>query len=499
MFSRQFALKLAVMATVFTPIAFSQSYGTDVQAAGIKADGSTNDTPALQKLINSNLSGTFYFAPGTYKLHNSGVNTPGLELSGFSGSIIMAKGASFACDTASTNSGQCIWVVSSNGASFQNLTITYTNAGSLPLARTSSTGNALLVENSSNISFLNTTIVGSSGSGIWNTNSTNISYNGTTTISNTTADGLHFENVGSGTVANLITNLTGDDALGVTNIAASNPNCGLTVASAQITNSRSRGIAAVGACTAVFTNVVINGTANSALAANQDTTISSRVTSNITFNNVVASNVGTVSSTIGGNKYCIDIGASNYVTAFNVTCNGSKDDGVFVYANANNAVVQDVVLNTPGNNGFQTGGATNVSFIDDQAIGAVNNGFDIESGTNVTLRNCQARNSGGYGFYHSRSSNVTESGIVSQDSATTGASHRAWWAESMSGPINVSGLTVVDDRSAAEGYILGDYNLGGHALVVNSLVFQIAHGSGTVQKNDSSASYYMYGQTGQEW
>lgn len=500
MASKASLLLFALLVFLSGTIAQAQiAYGTDVQAAGVKADGVTNDTPLLQQLINSNLSGTFYFAPGTYRLHNSGVNTPGLELQGFSGSIIMAKGASFACDTATTNAGQCIWVVNSNGANFQNLTITYSNAGSLPMARTSATSNALLVQSSNDINFLNTTVLGSTGSGIWNTNSTSIEYNGTTSITGTTADGLHFENVGSATVANVITNDTGDDAIGVTNIATTNPNCGLTVNSAHITNSYSRGVATAGACNAVFTNVIINGTSNSALAATQDTTINSRISTNITFNNVIASGVGTLANGVAGNGYCVDIGNANTVIVFDVNCANSRDDGVFVYDGANNVIIQDVVLKQSGNNGFQVANANNVSFIDDQSVAAANNGFDIEGSTNVTLRNCQTQNAGGYGFYHARNSNVIETSLTSQDASCNSSLHRAWWAESMTGPISANGISVVDDRSAAAGYIIGDYNLSSNALVVNNLVFTVAHGTGTVQKNDSTASYYMYGQAGQEW
>ena len=497
-----FAILFALVVILSSAMGHTQTqvaYGINVQASGVKADGVTNATPALQALINANLTGAFYFAPGTYVLNNNGVNTPGLLLQGFSGTIIMAKGASFACNTATTNAGQCIFVINSSGASFQNLTITYTNVGKLPMARTSAVSNALLVENSANISFFNTTIIGSTGSGIWNTNSTSIAYNGTTSITGTTADGIHFENVGAGSVAALVTNGTGDDAIGDTNIATTNPNCGLTVSSAQITNSYSRGIAVAGGCNAVFSNVVINGTANSALAASQDQSVSSRVPTNVKFQNVVASGVGTVKSTVGGNGYCIDIGEATYVTAFNVTCANSRQDGVFVYGGANNVVVQDVVLQTSSNNGFQSAGATNVSFIDDESIAAVNNGFDIEQSTNVTLNTCQTQNAGGYGFYHSSSSNVVESSLTALNAAGTGGNHRAWWAESMTGPITASAVSVVDNRSAASGYVVGDYNLGGNAVVLNGLLFTIAHGTGTVSKNDSSATYYTYGQLGQEW
>jgi hypothetical protein len=440
-------------------------------------------------MINSNRSGTFYFAPGVYRLHNQGVNQPGLTLRNFSGTIIMAKGAQFACDTENTQAGQCIWVVQSRGATFRGLTITYKDPQLLPMPRISATSNALLVEDSHNISFLDTRIIGSTGSGIWNTKSTGITFEGTTTISNTTADGIHFENVGSGSLANLITNSTGDDAIGVTNIAVSNPNCGLTVSQAKITDSRSRGIAVVGACDVQISNIVIDGTANSAIASVNDLSINSRNSTNVKFVNVVANGVGTVKSTIHGNGYCIDINHSINVSVLNVTCSTSRDDGVFVYDGADGVTIQKVVLKQPGNNGFQTSGARNVTLADDQVLGARQNGFDIEASTNVTLQNCQTTDAGGYGFFHSRSSHVLESDLFAKNSATTSGNHRVWWAEGISGPVSANRVSIIDDRNPALGYVIGDYNLTGHALEVNGLVFQIAHGASAIQKSDSNASY----------
>jgi hypothetical protein len=495
-------LALAVSITCLHQYSLAQSTPTpetDVEAAGAKADGTTIVSSILQEMINSNPSGTFYFAPGVYRLHNQGVNRPGLTLRNFSGTIIMAKGAEFACDTENTQAGQCIWIIHSRGAAFRDLTITYKDPQLLPMPRASATSNALLVEDSHNISFLNTTIIGSTGSGIWNTNSTGIRYEGTTTVRDTTADGIHFENVGSGFLGNLITNVTGDDAIGVTNVSLSNPNCGLTVAQAQITDSRSRGIAAVGACDALFSNIVINGTANSAIASVNDLSINSRTSTNVKFMNVVANGVGTVKSAIKGNGYCVDVSHSSHVSVVDANCSGSRDDGVFVYDGADDVMIQKVVLKQPGNNGFQTSGAMNVTLVDDEVIGARKNGYDIEASSNVTLQNCQTTDAGGYGFYHSRSSHVIESNLFAKNSATTSGNHRAWWAESISGPVTVNGVSIVDDRKPALGYVIGDYDLTGHALQVNGVSFQIAHGAGSIEKSDNSASYSTNRGQGTRW
>ncbi|KAA6461165.1 hypothetical protein DYQ86_13040 [Acidobacteria bacterium AB60] len=461
----------------------------DVQTAGIPSDGRENASPALSRLIDANPSAAFYFGPGTYRLHNVGVDHPGLQLRHFSGSIVMAKGASFVCDTEDTQAGQCVWILDARRATFENLSITYLKPNILPLERKAATANALLVQSSDNVRFVNTTVLGSTGSGIWNTDSLGLRFEGVTRISDTTADGLHFENTGPAMVENLVTNNTGDDAVGATNIASKNLNCGLTIQKAMIQNSRSRGIAVAGACNAKFFEITIKGTANSAIAAVEDRVIQSRISTHVSFQNVVVDGAGTLQSAIHGNGYCIDISHSTDVTVSNVTCNGSPDDGVFVYDGARSILVEKVILKHPGNNGFQTANANNVQFLDDTVSGAVNNGFDIESSSAVTVRRCQSIDSGGYGFFHSGSANVSETDLTSQNASMTAKHGRAWWAENMSGSISAESLTVVDDRAKASGYIVGDDNLKGNALVVKNLTFRIAHGKGSIDTKGKTATY----------
>ncbi len=463
----------------------------DVQESGIRADGATDASARLQKLIDSNRSGTFYFRPGVYRLHNLGINHPGLILHGFSGSLVMAKGAQFACDTEDIHAAQCIWIEKSKGAVFRNITITYLTPSLLPMKRTMATGNALLVEQADDLKFQDTTIVGSTGSGIWNTNSTRIIFGGITKISNTTADGIHFENVGSSLVENLIVDDTGDDAIGVTNIAATNPNCGLRVERARITNSRSRGIAVAGGCNADFANVAIDATANSAIAAVDDATIQSRRSVHIRFTDVQATRAGAIKSSVGGNGHCVDVGKADDVAILRVTCSDSREDGVFAYDGANHVAIEKVVVKNAGNHGFQSSHARNISFVDDVAISSANNGFDIEASSGVVLRDCKTEGADGYGFYHSASSNVDESGLVSLNSAARTGNHRAWWADNMSGTILVRGLSVLDDQPKATGYIVGDDTSSGNQLVVKGLVFQIAGGRGVIEKHDETAEYSM--------
>jgi hypothetical protein len=467
--------------------------GINVRAAGAKGDGVTSDSAVLQRLIYDNPAATLYFPAGTYRLHNHGLNTPGLSFTGFSGTVRMASGARFSCDTANRDAGQCIFVSHSSGATFYNLSITYAAIGSLPMARDASTSNALLVEDAHDITFSDTTILGSSGSGAWNTNSTNITYSGSTHITRTTADGLHFENVADASVASLYTNQTGDDAIGDTNIAPSHPNCGLIVSSAQIHNSHSRGIAVAGGCNAIFNNIQITGTTNSALAVIQDTSINSRISTNVKFSNAVISGVGTIPG-VAGNKYCLDIGNSTYVTANNISCADSAETGVFVYNNAAHILAQNIDLKSAGNNGFQSVGSTYVSFINDTVTGATGNGFDVEGSTHVVLQSCGSNGVAGYGFYHSGSSTITESALLAQNVARSRGNNRAWWAENMSGSLSVNGLSVTDDQSSATGYVVGDAMDSSVPVTVTNIIFNLRNGSPSIQPSAHTSKYYMAGQ-----
>jgi Pectate lyase superfamily protein/Right handed beta helix region len=488
-----FFSRLPLAMSPWSELSSASSPGINVLSRGAKGDGLTNDSPAIQRLISRNRTTSLYFPPGTYILHNRGNNNPGLTFRGFSGTIRMAKGAEFACDTVDATAGQCVWIIDSRAVTLDQVTITYRDFAKLPVPRNAAIANALLIENSSNITLVNTTILGSTGSGIWNTDSDRITYAGKTSISNTSADGIHFENVGGSSLSDLYTEETGDDALGVTNIAKTNPKCGLKAIGIHIHNSHSRGIATAGGCNASFENIVVDGTANSGIAATQDNFIGSRASMHITFSQAEIKGAGAIDG-IRGDAHCIDIGGSQFVAVSNVTCSGLKEGGAFIYGNASNVIVQNVTLSGPLGNGFQSSNASYVSLLNDRVTYTSGNGFDIEVTSHATLHDCRTDDAGGYGFFHSRSSDVTETSLTSRNSASKiGGNNRAWWAEYMRGPIAVDGLTVIDDQRRATGYVVGDYANPEHSVILNNIAFQLAHGMQSIETNGDRSSYHVAG------
>jgi hypothetical protein len=470
-------------AIVSTPVTLIvPANAINVLQNGATGNGQTNDTPALQAIVNSNPNGFIYFPPGNYVLNNSDINTPGLLFSGFHGTAYVANGSRFLCENATTTAGQCIEVLNSSDATFDNFRIGYVDESGLPLSRSDAISNGMLVENCTSVTFNNTTVEASTGSGIWTTGSTYLSFLNGTSVSNTAADGIHFENVGNGVLTGFTSINTGDDAIGATNIATSNVNCGMNASNLQIFQSHSRGIAAAGSCGYNFSNFYIQDVSNSGVGALQDPTISSRVPTNNTFTNGTIVNAGTYPSAISGNKDCMDANISTLTTFSNVECYSPGSDGVYLFQGADQVTISGVSVDAAPNAGFQTGDATNIQFLNTISRNSGQTGYSLQSTQTGSLVGAATCSSGTYGFYHSGTTGVTESGLLSYDSDEGASSlHRAWWAENGSGPITVTGFTVLDDQSHSAPVIVGGVGDASGSLVINGLVQDLVSSTLQVQ------------------
>ena len=435
---------------------------------GALGDGHTNDSPALQSIVNNNPNAVVYFPLGDYVLDNPSPNQPGLLFSGFHGTAIMANGARFLCDTPTTSAGHCIRIINSSGASFDNFRVGYTQEQNLPLARTSAISSGILVENSNALNFGNTTIEASTGSGIWVTDSTGISFLGGTSVSNTTADGLHFENVANATVVGYTGRNTGDDSLAATNIALSNPNCGLKASNIQVYQSHSRGIAVAGACGSSFSNFYIENTSNSGLGVVQDHTIHSRIPDNNTFSNGTVVNAGRYPG-IPGSKDCIDIAESSATTVLNVECSTPMIDGLFIFGGADQVIISGVTVDSAANVGLQAVGSTNVSLSNTVSRNSVNAGYAIQSLQGGSMAGADTCSSGVYGFYHSAAINFTESNLMSYDSAENSSMHRVWWAENSSEALSVNGFSILDDQIHNAPDVVGGFGDPSGSIMVDGI------------------------------
>ena len=413
---------------------------------GAAGNGSTDDSGAIQSIIDSHPNETIYFPLGLYRLHND--NGPGLQFSNFHGTAIMQNGARFLCDTIATPAaGTCIRIVNSSSATFGNFDIGYIGDSALPFVRSDAGNTAMLVEDSQSITLNNTTIEHSPGPGIWVDTSTNIQFLGGTSVNNTTADGLHFENAGSAVVNNYFSQNTGDDALEWNNTSTGTVNCGLTASNIQIYRSLSSGIAVRGGCGATFSNFYVDTTANSGLMVGQDNNFTTDVPKNNVFTNGKVLSSGRFSSPVVSAKDCIDVATSQGATFNNIECVYPLEDGANVNGNATDVTLNGVTVDAAPNVGFAVGPAKNVWLTNTISRRSAGGGYVFIGASGGSVTGAYSCNSGSYGYYHAASSNLAESNLFSYDSSEGNSSNRAWWAENGSSSISLNGIKLLDDKT----------------------------------------------------
>ncbi|MGA3049727.1 MAG: right-handed parallel beta-helix repeat-containing protein [Terracidiphilus sp.] len=438
-------------AFVQTPVNMTLPSATtiNVRLSGAAGNGTTIDSDVIQSIINSNPNGTIYFPLGLYRLHNSSFDQPGLLFQNFHGTAIMQSGARFLCDTITVGvAGQCIYILNSSNATFANFDIGYIGDAALPYPRSEAGNNALLVEDSQNITISNTLVEHSPGPGIWVTGSTGINFLNGTSVNNTTADGLHFENDGSSSVVGYFSQNTGDDALSATNQSTGVINCGLSATNIQIYRSLSSGIADRGACDASFSNFYIDTTANSGLMIGADANFNMLAPTSATFTNGTVLSAGRYSSPVVAGKDCIDISASQGTSITNVACVYPLISGIRTDGGANAVTLNGVTVDAAPNLGFQIDDATNVWLTNTISRNSAGGGYVFNTGYSWgSVVGAYACNSGLYGFYHAGVSNVAESNLVSYDSSEGNSSNRAWWAENGSSNISLNGIKLFDDQT----------------------------------------------------
>ncbi|MGA3047250.1 MAG: right-handed parallel beta-helix repeat-containing protein [Terracidiphilus sp.] len=435
-------------ALAMTPMNPSLPAGTlNVLQMGAVGNGTTDDTGVIQSIIDSNPNSTIYFPMGLYLLHNE--NMPGLQFQNFHGTAVMQSGARFLCDTIETpTAGSCIRIVNSSNATIGNFDIGYIGDSALPFPRPEAGNTAMLVEDSQNITLNNTTIEHSPGPGIWVDTSSNIQFLGGTSVNNTTADGLHFDNVGSAVVNGFFAQNTGDDAFEWDNDSTGAVYCGLNASNLQIYRSLSSGIAVRGGCGATFSNFYIDTTANSGLMVGQDPNFDTLVPDSNTFTNGKVLSSGRYSSPVVSGKDCIDVTASQGATFNNVACVYPLIDGASINGGANAVTMNGVTVDAAPNVGFVVGQATNVWFTNTISRSSAGGGYVFIGPNWGSVNGAYACNSGVYGYYHAGTSNFAESDLTSYDSSEGNSMNRAWWAENGSSHISLNGISLIDNETS---------------------------------------------------
>ncbi|MGA9671791.1 MAG: right-handed parallel beta-helix repeat-containing protein [Terracidiphilus sp.] len=462
-----------------SPVNPSLPAGTlNVLQMGAVGNGTTNVTGVIQSIINSNPNATIYFPMGLYLLHNE--NQPGLEFNNFHGTAIMQNGARFLCDTIATSTaGSCIRIVNSSNVTVSNFDIGYIGDSALPFPRPDAGNTAMLVENSQNVTLNNTTIEHSPGPGIWVDTSTNIQFLRGTSVNNTSADGLHFENVGSAVVNNYFSQNTGDDALEWNNTSTGTVYCGLNASNIQIYRSLSSGIAVRGGCGSSFSNFYIDTTANSGLMVGQDPNFGTLVPNSATFNNGTVLSSGRYSSPVVSGKDCIDVTASQGASFNNIACVYPLIDGALIDSGANAVTMNGVTVDAAPNVGFVVGGASNVWFTNTISRNSAGGGYVFIGDNWGSVNGAFACNSGVYGYYHASTSNLAETNLTSYDSSEGNSMNRAWWAENGSSRVSLEGLRLVDDRTS-NSIVVGEVG-GNGSITINGVSLDSALANFLVQ------------------
>ena len=467
---------------VQTPLSYSLPAATtaNVRQMGAAGNGSTNDSNAIQSIINSHPYDTIYFPAGLYLLHNR--YTPGLEFNNFHGKAIMQNGARFLCDTIATPvAGSCIRFVNSSNVTIGNFEIGYVGDSALPFNRNNAGNTAMLIEDSQNVVVTNTTIEHSPGPGIWVQTSNNVQFLGGTSVNDTTADGLHFENVGSAVVDNYFSQNTGDDALEWNNTSTGQVNCGLTASNIQIYRSLSSGIAVRGGCGGSFSNFYVDTSANSGLIVAQDPNFATLVPKNNVFTNGTVLNSGRFNSPVVSGKDCIDVSKSAGSTFNNIACvfpliNGARIDG-----GADSVTLNGVTVDAAPNVGFAMGAATNVWLKNTVSRTSAGGGYVFIGTNGGSIDNGYACNSGGYGLYHAGTSGIAETNLTLYDSSEGNSSNRAWWAESGSSRISVNGVSLRDDITSNT-IVVGEVG-GNGTITINGVSVNSPKARSAVQMN----------------
>lgn len=451
-----------------------------VKTYGAKGDGTTVDGTAIVAAMNANPSGTVYFPAGTYILNNAAAAT-GLTIpTTFAGKLLFAPGAAISCNTATTSAGMCLYMTGTSNVTIDGMTITYTGAGSLPLARVNSTFDAAYIYSNTNVTLLNMTVIGATGPCVWTDTNTTITVMNLR-VKNCTADGLHFENSTNVIVDGLWSSNTGDDGLAFTSLSTSTQVCGGTVSNVHVQNGSARGIAVVGGCDIAVSDFDINNTYAPGLYVSAESGY--HATSHVKFANGFVTNGGalTISGTHNSsNSWGAQVATASYVDFDNVQIispygDGFETDSTVDHVNIKNSTVVNAQLGSGGGGGMVIMTCSHCDLSNDRLDTIYSDGFYSNASSDLNITNLVIRNS----------STNTGSGL-----------NRAFWNETESGPVTTTGLEIIDDQGTPTGYIVGDFNNGSNPVLTTGIASKITGGSLTVQGNtgtSTAAAYIMAG------
>lgn len=453
--------------TSATSVVLASSATKTVTASTNTICWGTDDGPAINFIIQRNPNAIITVPSGNYLIGNAG--SQGLIFNGFTGTFSMGYGSKLVFTRADYIYGTGIQVLNSNNAKFSNVSLYYADESELPMARGSSSGYAFLVNQSTGIQVDGLYIDAAPGVGYWSNTALRSSVSHAR-VQNTTADGVHLENCGDSTVDDMWTSNTGDDALAFVQAVGELPyGSGCTASNVHVRNSKSRGIAIIGGKDITVTGIDVDGSAAPGVYVAYQNTYTMPV--NVSILGGTINRAGILGN--GTNNDGLGISSCTNVTASGLSITNSYGNGVNISNTAANIAMSDIIIDTSGLSGFTA-----------------------QTATDLLLTNIRSAHSQGNGFEFYISSNVNASNLVAYDTSitTTTPLNRAWWSDNAVGPINVNGLTVIDDSTTATGYVIGESASSSKApMVVSGITTNIKNGGASYLIGDANAQFHLFG------
>jgi hypothetical protein len=421
---------------------------------GNPAAATTNRLAILAALSNS--GNTINVPAGTYVVDNSTM----VAIPNFTGTLVFDPNAVFVL----TNSGGAngvpdrfggFYFFGGTGATIQGMHIVWTvPPGTL---RDNFVYAALKIAYTTNTTLTGTVIDGSRSAGIQFFACINpVVQNARVTGS--LADGVDFFNVQNATANNIYTTNTGDDGLAFVsqgNSGAYDNYTGGTATNVVVLNSFARGITAVGARNISVSNFFVSNTTSSGILVDYEPTYNSptQLPDSVSFSNGTIANAGQngpAPPSIGtpnpmrGNRFGVEVDIepatptphTARVNLSNIRIVGSYDRGVSAYMSSNlpnGSVTGSRIYSGSGQNGF----VFRVPF--------------------ATLSNLVADSNNYYGFYFTGIGTITAQSLYSSNnSLAVGSLNRALWVDAPSTSFTASNMYVIDTKSVATGYVVGE-------------------------------------------
>jgi hypothetical protein len=265
----------------------------DVRTLGVRGDGVTSDSMAINSILRQRPTGKFYFPAGNYILEN--LTVPGIYGDGFSGTLTFSPQSVVRCTSADSRGRSCVELRNGVGLILKGLHITFNGPLPLPRGHLAEHGAALVFVNERGAEVSEIKIDGSTNGGVFVSSSLDCKFRDIS-LSNTSADGFSSVNSGSIELTNLTTKGTGDDGLSVISYMGKGNYSGFKASNVHVSDSAARGITVPGQSNVVISDFSVDNTCAMGVLVTTDTFFHTNTPDNVTFTHGNIANAGHYSS-----------------------------------------------------------------------------------------------------------------------------------------------------------------------------------------------------------